>query len=55
MRQKPNGRKIVISVLLTRDEIAYLDRKVRQGVDGRESRSALIRVLVRKSMQENLL
>lgn len=55
MKKKKNGRKIVISALLTKDEITYLDRKINTKTEGHQSRSALLRTLVRKSMEENIL
>jgi len=41
--------------MLERDEIKYLERKVDKAKEGYQSRNALIRTLVRKSMQDNLL
>ena len=52
---KKNGRKIMIPAMLTREEIKYLERKVNKDKEGYQSRNALIRTLVRKSMQENIL
>ena len=41
--------------MLTRDEIKYLERKIDKSKEGYESRNALIRTLLRKSMERNLL
>jgi len=48
-------RKVLISALLEDDEVNYLDRKIDKDSDDKRSRSALLRFLVRKSMQGNTL
>lgn len=53
--KKKRERKIQVLVLLTEGEINYLDRKVKKNGPETASRSALIRFLVRHSMEKGLL
>lgn len=54
-KKKKNGRKIMITVMLEKDEIKYLDRKIQKGIKNRESRCAIFRYLVRNAMENTLL
>lgn len=49
------GRKILVSIFLTKDEMKYLDRKIKKSDLDRKSRGALIRHLVKEAMEHNLL
>lgn len=49
-RVKAKDRKIGVLVMLDTAEIQFLDRKIIKKDEWRASRSALIRLLIRKSM-----
>lgn len=53
--KETGGRKILTTIFLTKDEMKYLDRKIKKSDIERKSRGALIRYLIREAMEHNLL
>jgi len=49
------GRKVLTTVMLTRKEITYLDRKIDKSIPERASRSALIRFLIKECEDKKLV
>lgn len=48
---KPNQRKINTIVMLSNEELTFLDKKINKKVTDLASRSAIIRYLVRYSLE----
>ena len=55
VKSKRKERKIAVLVMLTNDEINYLDRKISMNDIDKKSRSALIRYLIRLSIEKTIL
>lgn len=49
------GRKIAVSLLLTKTQIDFLDNKISYEEDGNPSRSAVVRSLVNLAKDDNLI
>jgi hypothetical protein len=55
MAKEKFQRKIQTVVMFEEPEVKFLDRKINTKVDGMDSRSALIRTLIRRAMENPAL